>query len=205
MTNWAITRPNTPFAFGISLYGISNLFVTVKESVIAGMTLTEMGDPEEHHDLYVERSPFFWAEHVASPLLLIHGSRDKRTVTKQSSEFYTRLKSLGKDVEYLEVEGEGHGFKTVKARVESMQAMADFLWRCAPIPSEEALEEMEVLEDMRDEFLNVFHEAMVAAVCPTEENKRHIQSLFDQAREHLWARAVELRGSGEECEACETE
>lgn len=205
MTNWAITRPNTPFAFGISLYGISNLFVTVKESVIAGMTLTEMGDPEEHRDLYVERSPFFWAEHVASPLLLIHGSRDKRTVTKQSSEFYTRLKSLGKDVEYLEVEGEGHGFKTVKARVESMQAMADFLWRCAPIPSEEALEEMQVLEDMREEFLNVFHEAMLAAVCPTEENKRHIQSLFDQAREHLWARAVELRGNGEECEACDAD
>jgi len=77
---------------------------------------------------------------------------------------------------------------------------SDFLWRCAPIPSEEALEEMQVLEDMREDCLNVFHQAMVAAVCPTDENKRHIQSLFDLAREHLWSRAVELRGNGEECE-----
>lgn len=204
MTNWAITRPNTPFAFGISIYGISNLLLTVRESVIAGMTLTEMGDPDGNRDLYVERSPFFWAEHVAAPLLLIHGSRDKRTVTKQSSEFYQRLRSLGKDVEYVEVEGEGHGFKTVKARVESMQAMADFLWRVAPIPSEEELEEMQLLEEMREEFLSAFHVAMVAAVCPTEENQRHVQSLFDKARERLWNRAVELRGSGNECEASAT-
>lgn len=202
MTNWAITRPNTPFAFGISLYGISNLFLTVKESVIAGMTLTEMGDPEENHDLYKERSPYFWAQHVASPLLLIHGSRDKRTVTKQSSLFYEELIRLGKqDVRYVEIEGEGHGFRTTKARVESMQAMADFLWHVAPIASEEEQQEMLIIEEMKGDFLEVLHEAMRAAVCPTEENKSNFQSLLDKIRNQLWNRAVELRGSGEDCDS----
>lgn len=202
MTNWAITRPNTPFAFGISLYGISNLFLTVKESVIAGMTLTEMGDPEENYNLYKERSPYFWAEHVASPLLLIHGSRDNRTVTRQSSLFYEELVRLGKqNVRYVEIEGEGHGFRTTKARVESMQAMADFLWLVAPIASEEEQQEMLIVEQMKGDFLEVLHEAMRAAVCPTEENKRSFQSLFDKIRNQLWNRAVELRGSGEDCDS----
>lgn len=202
MTNWAITRPNTPFAFGISLYGISNLFLTVKESVIAGMTLTEMGDPEENHDLYKERSPYFWAKHLVAPLLLIHGSRDKRTVTKQSSLFFEEFVRLKKkDVRYVEIEGEGHGFKTMKSRVESMQAIADFLWQFAAIPSEEELEELQVIEEMKGDFLEVLREAMNAAVCPTEENRSRFQSLFDNTRNQLWNRAVELRGNGEECES----
>ena len=82
-----------------------------------------------------------------------------------------------------------------------MQAIASFLWRVAPIASEEQQEEMQLLEEMKGDFLNVFGEAMRAAECPTEENQRHIQSLFDKAREQLWKRAVEIRGDGEDCES----
>ena len=198
MTNWALTRPNTPFAFGISLYGISDLLLTVRESAIAGMTLAEMGDPDSAEDVmqkYVERSPITWAAHLASPMLLIHGSRDNRTVTDQSRLFHKRLQSLGKDTTYLEVDGEGHGFKTVRARVDSMQSMADFLWRVAPVLSEEELERADMLEYLRDELLEVVRGALEAAVNPTEEGEAEVQRLFDQTRQRIWAHARELRGT----------
>lgn len=196
MTNWALTRPNTPFAFGISLYGISDLLLTVRKSVIASMTLAEMGDPEADPSVrlkYVERSPITWAEHLASPMLLIHGSRDNRTVTDQSRLFHERLRSIGKDVTYLEVEGEGHGFKTVRARVDSMQAMADFLWRVAPILSQEELEREKLLEDLHAELLDIVKAAFEAAADPTDANQREIQSRFDRTRQLIWERAKELR------------
>lgn len=200
MTNWALTRPNTPFAFGISLYGISDLLLTVRRSAIASMTLAEMGDPDTDADIrrkYVERSPITWAEHLASPMLLIHGSRDNRTSTDQSRGFHERLRSLDKDVTYLEIEGEGHGFKTVRAQVESMQAMADFLWRVAPILSEEELEREDMLDELHAELLDVVHAALDAAADPTDEKQREIQSRFDQTRQRIWERAKELRASDE--------
>lgn len=201
MTNWALTRPNSPFAFGISLYGISNLLLTIEKSVIAGMTLSEMGDPHTDDEVmqkYKERSPITWADHLISPMLLIHGSRDNRTVTDQSRLFYEKLLAIGKtNVSYLEVEGEGHGFKTVRARVESMQAMANFLWDVAPILSEEELEREDMLEELHDELLEVVHAALDVAAEPTEENERSIQSLFDLTRLRIWERAKELRSSNE--------
>jgi dipeptidyl aminopeptidase/acylaminoacyl peptidase len=200
MTNWALTRPNTPFAYGISLYGISDLLLTVRKSAIASMTLAEMGDPDSDADIrrkYIERSPITWSEHLASPMLLIHGSRDNRTVTDQSRLFHERLRLLDKDVTYLEVAGEGHGFKTVRARVESMQAMADFLWRVAPVLSEEELEREDMLEELHAELLDVVQAALDAAADPTDEKQREIQSRFDQTRQRIWERAKELRVSDE--------
>lgn len=200
MTNWALTRPNSPFAFGISLYGISDLLLTVRKSVIASMTLSEMGDPESSDEImqkFKERSPITWSEHLASPLLLIHGSRDNRTVTDQSRLFHKNLQNLEKDVTYLEIEGEGHGFKTVRARKESMQAMADFLWRIAPILSDEQLEREDMLEGLHDELLDVVQAALDVAVDPTDENERSVQGLFDRARRHIWERAKELRSSND--------
>lgn len=200
MTNWALTRPNTPFAFGISVYGISDLLLTIRKSVIAGMTFTEMGDPESDPDImqqYIERSPITWAEHLASPMLLIHGSQDNRTATDQSRLFHKKLQALNKDVAYVEIEGEGHGFKTVRAQVESMQAMADFLWRIAPILSEEELEREDMLEELHAELLDVVHAALDAAADPTDEKQREIQSRFDQTRQRIWERAKELRASDE--------
>lgn len=200
MTNWALTRPNTPFAFGISLYGISDLLLTIRKSAIASMTLAEMGDPDSDADIrrkYIERSPITWAEHLASPMLLIHGSRDNRTSTDQSRSFHERLQSLDKDVTYLEVAGEGHGFKTVRSRVESMQSMADFLWRVAPILSKEELEREQMLEELHAELLDVVDAALDAAADPTDEKQREIQSRFDQTRQRIWERAKELRASDE--------
>lgn len=200
MTNWALTRPNTPFAFGISYYGISDLLLTVRKSAIASMTLAEMGDPDSDADIrrkYVERSPITWAEQLASPMLLVHGSRDNRTTTDQSRLFYERLRSLDKDVAYLEIEGEGHGFKTIRAQVDSMQAMANFLWRVAPILSEEELEREDMLEELHAELLDVVEAALDAAAYPTDEKQREIQSRFDQTTQRIWERAKELRGADE--------
>ncbi len=133
MTNWAVTRPNGLFAFGISLAGVSDLARSVAESVVATSTISEMGDYDENAAPYHERSPIAWAEYMDVPLLLIHGERDYRTSTNQSRFFYQKLKSLQKDVDLLEIPGEGHGFRALDSQQLSFQRQAEFLHRVAPL------------------------------------------------------------------------
>lgn len=92
MTNWAVTRPNGIFGFGISISSMTDLNISVRESVVASNTINGMGDPQLNQQLYYERSPLHWAKYMDVPLLLIHGSRDCRTATKQSQIFYKKLK-----------------------------------------------------------------------------------------------------------------
>ena len=78
-----------------------------------------------------------------------------------------------------------------------MQAMADFLWRVAPVLSEEELEREDMLEELHAELLDVVQAALDAAADPTDEKQREIQSRFDQTRQRIWERAKELRVSDE--------
>lgn len=133
MTNWAVTRPNGLFGFGISLGGISDLAISIEESVVATNTISELGDIDDNAKLYRDRSPINWSHHMDVPLLLIHGARDNRTSTNQSRVFYAKLKQLGKDVELVEIAGEGHGFHALKSQKTCFQRQADFLRRVAPI------------------------------------------------------------------------
>ncbi len=133
MTNWAVTRPNGLFGFGISLAGVSDLARSIDESVVATNTISEMGDFDENAGPYHARSPIHWAEYMDVPLLLIHGSQDHRTSTNQSRIFYKKLKTLQKDVELVEIAGEGHGFRALKSQRESFQHQANFLRRVAPV------------------------------------------------------------------------
>jgi dipeptidyl aminopeptidase/acylaminoacyl peptidase len=133
MTNVAVTRPDSQFAFGMSLMGIADLSTTVRDSVVGQFLRGEIGDPETHAEFYRERSPIFYAENMRVPLLLVHGASDNRVPTKESQRLYARLMELGKDVKYVELEDEGHGFKYMSTIKVFMQSALDFLNRVAPV------------------------------------------------------------------------
>jgi dipeptidyl aminopeptidase/acylaminoacyl peptidase len=61
----------------------------------------------DRRDRFIENSPFFYLDRVATPLLLIHGDRDDPTLSRET---YVALRRLGKDVAYAEYPQVRHAF-----------------------------------------------------------------------------------------------
>jgi dipeptidyl aminopeptidase/acylaminoacyl peptidase len=73
--------------------------------------------PWNRPDIYIEQSPLFSADKVNTPLLLLHGTGDTNVPPGESEQMYTALKILGKEVEYIRVEGENHWIVDYKKRI----------------------------------------------------------------------------------------
>jgi dipeptidyl aminopeptidase/acylaminoacyl peptidase len=69
-----------------------------------------LGDPDTEEDFLRERSPITYVEQVRAPLLVLQGAKDPRVVQSESDQMVERLRELGREVEYVVFEDEGHGF-----------------------------------------------------------------------------------------------
>jgi dipeptidyl aminopeptidase/acylaminoacyl peptidase len=85
-----------------------------------------MGDPETEKDFLIERSPGTYVEDIACPLLVIQGKNDPRVVEVESRELVDKLRGMGKDVDYLMFEDEGHDVLKFENRVTCYDAITDF-------------------------------------------------------------------------------
>lgn len=85
-----------------------------------------MGDVETEKDFLIERSPGTYIKDIACPLLVIQGKNDPRVVEVESRELVERLKGMGKDVDYLVFEDEGHDVLKFENRVRCYNAITDF-------------------------------------------------------------------------------
>ena len=85
-----------------------------------------LGDPETERDVLVERSPRTYIENVACPLLVIQGQNDPRVVEQESHDLVENLRGLGKDVDYLVFEDEGHDVLKLANRVRCYDAITGF-------------------------------------------------------------------------------
>jgi dipeptidyl aminopeptidase/acylaminoacyl peptidase len=85
-----------------------------------------LGNPETDRDFLVERSPRTYIENVACPLLVIQGKNDPRVLEVESAQIVEELKSMGKDVEYLMFEDEGHDVLKFENRVTCYDAITEF-------------------------------------------------------------------------------
>jgi dipeptidyl aminopeptidase/acylaminoacyl peptidase len=66
------------------------------------------GTPWQFRDRYIENSPIFYLNRVETPLLIIHGTDDTTVAPFLSDEVFVALRRLGKEVEYVKYDGEGH-------------------------------------------------------------------------------------------------
>src|SRR5438876_1207489 len=69
-----------------------------------------IGDLETDREKLIARSPITYIDNVRCPLLVIQGDNDPRVPREESDQVVERLRALGRPVEYLTFEGEGHGF-----------------------------------------------------------------------------------------------
>jgi dipeptidyl aminopeptidase/acylaminoacyl peptidase len=89
--------------------------------------LENFGDPETNHQLWYERSPFFFMDRVRAPVQLICGAHDVRCPQNESVQAYEQLTTLGKACEYILYPDEGHSFLKVENQVKSKLQQVEFL------------------------------------------------------------------------------
>jgi dipeptidyl aminopeptidase/acylaminoacyl peptidase len=119
MTQLLVTRTDM-YAAAVSHAGISSISSYWGEGYWGygySAVATANSFPWNRPDIYVGQSPLFSANKINTPLLLLHGSADTNVPPGESEQMYTALKLLGKEVEYIKVEGQNHFVLDYKKRI----------------------------------------------------------------------------------------
>ncbi|HWI52651.1 MAG TPA: S9 family peptidase [Symbiobacteriaceae bacterium] len=125
------TRLPDYWACAVDFCGPGNL-ITFVESVPPHwkpMLKSWVGDAVEDRELLIARSPITYVDNVKCPLMVVQGATDPRVVKAESDQMVERLRSLGREVEYLVFEDEGHGFTKRTNQLKGYRLMSDFLLR----------------------------------------------------------------------------
>lgn len=123
------------YACGIDYVGVCNLVTLLKsippywEATARTFFNAHIGDPDNPED--VERlqrqSPLYSADKIKKPLLVIQGANDMRCKMPESQQIVIAMRDLGRDVEYIVADDEGHGFAGTENRTAMRVAMENFL------------------------------------------------------------------------------
>lgn len=117
------------FAGGINIVGISN-FITFLENTADYRRKNreaEYGSLENDREFLMRISPIRRIENIRAPLMLIHGVNDPRVPVGEADQVYERLKAIGRRVEYLRYDDEGHGLSKLSNRFDAYPKMVDFI------------------------------------------------------------------------------
>jgi dipeptidyl aminopeptidase/acylaminoacyl peptidase len=130
MTSWTVGHTNRFKAAVVgapcinlhSMYGTSDIGISFGEAQWGGSIA-------DAADRMLLRSPISYASEVNTPVLLLHGEADARCPIGQSEEYFTVLKRLGKEVEFVRFPGCSHLFPRMghpKLRVEYLIRTLDW-------------------------------------------------------------------------------
>jgi acetyl esterase/lipase len=114
----------------VNYYGPSDFTKSYDKSVDAGEVLPLFlgGNLATARRRHIEASPLYWVTSLASPTLLLHGTKDPYVAFEQATWIHDRLKAAEVEVQLLELKDAGHGFKDADAeRAEA--AMFEFFDR----------------------------------------------------------------------------
>jgi len=123
MVQRVMTQYPDLFSVGASYYGIGNL-ITLEEQThkfesrytdnLVGAKLPG------GEDKYKERSPINHLDKLKAPMIIFQGTDDKIVTPDGSRELARNLKERGIKYEYIEYEGEAHGFRIRNNKVDSL-------------------------------------------------------------------------------------
>ena len=125
MTQYLQTRTDI-FAVAVSHAGISNI-ASYWGGGYWGYSYGETAEygqfPWNNPKLFTEHSPLFNADKIHTPLLLLHGTKDTNVPTNESQQLFTALKILGREVSYIQVDGENHIINDYQKRKDWVEAI----------------------------------------------------------------------------------
>lgn len=113
----------------VDIFGPSDLFTFVNSVPPHWKPIMErwIGDPERDKERFIKDSPVTYLEMMTKPMLVIQGAKDPRVVKAESDQIVAKLQEKGRDVEYLVMEDEGHGFSKKENEINAYSRMIDFL------------------------------------------------------------------------------
>lgn len=127
-TMTCVTRLPEYWCCAVELFGPVNL-VTMLENAVPNWKRWNriwIGDLETDREKLIASSPMTHIDNVRCPLLVIQGTNDPRVPASESEQLVARLRELGRPVDYLSFEGEGHGFTDRENARLANQKTAEF-------------------------------------------------------------------------------
>jgi len=124
-----VTRLPEYWRAAVDIVGPSNLvtFVRAVPPQWLRFMATWVGDPDTEEDFLRERSPITYVDQAQAALLVIQGAKDPRVVKAESDQMVERLRGLGREVEYVVFEDEGHGFTRYSNELQGFRLTCDWL------------------------------------------------------------------------------
>ncbi len=112
------------FKAGASYFGVSDLTIFVHDThkFESRYLYSLIGPYPQAEELYHQRSPLFYADQLASPVIFFQGLDDKIVPSNQAELMVDILRKKGIPVAYLPFEGEGHGFRRGENIKRSLEA-----------------------------------------------------------------------------------
>ncbi|MEC5162833.1 MULTISPECIES: S9 family peptidase [unclassified Janthinobacterium] len=119
------------FKAGASYYGVSDLKGLDQDSHKFESHYNEylIAPAPRAEALYLERSPIHHTDRLKRPMIFFQGLDDKVVPPQQSVLMVEALKARGVPVAYVEIEGEGHGFRKAENIVRTLEAELYFYLR----------------------------------------------------------------------------
>ena len=119
------------FAGGTSYYGISDLeqLLVDDHKFESRYTLGLVGPHPQAREVYLERSPVHHVADLHGELLLLQGADDLVVQANQAELMAEAMRAVGKDVELVIYEGEGHGFRQASTIIDSLERELAFYQR----------------------------------------------------------------------------
>lgn len=129
MTLTCITKAPELWKCAVDVFGPSNL-ITFLDSIPAHWkpgVADLIGDAVKDAEILKERSPINYVDNIKCPLFIIQGKNDPRVTQPESDQIAAKLKGQGKEVEYIVLDDEGHGFSKVSNQIMVWEKIANFL------------------------------------------------------------------------------
>jgi dipeptidyl aminopeptidase/acylaminoacyl peptidase len=129
LTQAALTFHPQLFTAGISICGMSDLNTWYRntEPWIAAAAYPKYGHPVSDRELLDRLSPLLRAHALTAPLLLVHGLNDTNVPPSESQQIFEALRALGRNVELLVFDDDGHEIDKRENRSVLVKAMCDWL------------------------------------------------------------------------------
>jgi dipeptidyl aminopeptidase/acylaminoacyl peptidase len=129
LTQAALTFHPELFAAGISICGMSDLgtFYRNTDPWTAAEAYPKYGHPVNDRDLLDRLSPLLRVEALTAPLLLVHGANDTNVPATESRQMFDALQRLGRRVECLIFDEEGHAIVKRENRAVLVKTIGEWL------------------------------------------------------------------------------
>ncbi|MCM3238625.1 prolyl oligopeptidase family serine peptidase [Heyndrickxia oleronia] len=112
----------------VDIFGPSDLFSFINSVPDDWKPVMDqwVGNPERDKEKLIEYSPITYLDGMTKPMLVIQGANDPRVVQQESDQIVAALREKGREVEYMLLTDEGHGFSKKENEIAVYQRILSF-------------------------------------------------------------------------------